>query len=25
MWVNMEEKTFKVLSQVKTQWKGGKG
>jgi lipopolysaccharide export system protein LptC len=22
MWVNMEAKTFKVLSQVKTQFKG---
>lgn len=22
MWVNIEEKTFKILSQVKTQWKG---
>lgn len=25
MWVNLEEKTFKVLHQVKTRWKGEKG
>ncbi len=24
MWVDMESKIFKVLSQVKTRWKGGK-
>jgi LPS export ABC transporter protein LptC len=24
MWVDMESKTFKVLSEVKTQWKGGR-
>jgi lipopolysaccharide export system protein LptC len=24
MLVDMEAKTFKVLSQVKTQWRGGK-
>jgi len=24
MWVDMEAKIFKVLNQVKTQWKGGK-